>query len=278
MEKRVIDRRLQQMSAEGTEFRTGVDVGVDITRRCSCAPSYDAVVLAGGATAVARPADPGPGADRHLPGDGVPAAGQPGAAGRPRRTRRSRRPGQAGGHHRRRRHRRRLPGHLAPAGRGLGAPVRDPGPAAAGAGRGQPVADLAVDLPDRLGARGGWRAGVRGEHRALPRRRARQRDRRCGRTRWSSSTAGSSRSRAATSSWNATWCCWRWASPGPSAAPLLDGLGRRADRPGHGRPRRRLRHQRRRGVRRRRHGPRAEPDRVGDRRGPLGGGRGRRAG
>ena len=31
MEKRHIDRRLEQMAAEGTEFRAGVNVGVDIT-------------------------------------------------------------------------------------------------------------------------------------------------------------------------------------------------------------------------------------------------------
>ncbi|MGZ6834136.1 MAG: glutamate synthase subunit beta, partial [Mycobacteriaceae bacterium] len=31
MEKRHIDRRIDQMTAEGTEFRTGVNVGVDIT-------------------------------------------------------------------------------------------------------------------------------------------------------------------------------------------------------------------------------------------------------
>ena len=31
MEKRHIDRRLEQMEAEGTQFRAGVNVGVDIT-------------------------------------------------------------------------------------------------------------------------------------------------------------------------------------------------------------------------------------------------------
>ncbi|TDQ48528.1 glutamate synthase subunit beta [Actinorugispora endophytica] len=50
MEKRHIDRRLAQMRAEGTEFRTGVDVGVDITVERLRA-EHDAVVLAGGATA-----------------------------------------------------------------------------------------------------------------------------------------------------------------------------------------------------------------------------------
>ncbi|WP_167096593.1 glutamate synthase subunit beta [Mycobacterium sp. DL592] len=50
MEKRHIDRRLAQMEAEGTTFRPGVNVGVDITVE-QLRAEYDAVVLAGGATA-----------------------------------------------------------------------------------------------------------------------------------------------------------------------------------------------------------------------------------
>ncbi|ETZ58446.1 glutamate synthase, NADH/NADPH, small subunit domain protein [Mycobacterium avium MAV_120709_2344] len=50
MEKRVLDRRLDQMRAEGTEFRAGVNVGVDITAD-QLRADFDAVVLAGGATA-----------------------------------------------------------------------------------------------------------------------------------------------------------------------------------------------------------------------------------
>ncbi|WP_447007635.1 glutamate synthase subunit beta [Saccharothrix isguenensis] len=50
MEKWRLDRRLDQMRAEGTEFRTSVDVGVDVTVE-ELRESYDAVVLAGGATA-----------------------------------------------------------------------------------------------------------------------------------------------------------------------------------------------------------------------------------
>ena len=50
MEKRHLDRRIEQMRAEGTEFRTGADVGgavdIDVLRA-----SVDAVVLACGATA-----------------------------------------------------------------------------------------------------------------------------------------------------------------------------------------------------------------------------------
>jgi glutamate synthase (NADPH/NADH) small chain len=49
MEKRVLDRRLEQMTAEGTEFRTSVDVGVDLTVS-QLRADFDAVVLAGGST------------------------------------------------------------------------------------------------------------------------------------------------------------------------------------------------------------------------------------
>ena len=81
MEKRHIDRRLAQMEAEGTQFRPGVNVGVDITvaqlqaelrRRRACRRC----------DRVARPADHRPRARRDPPGDGVSALGQPGPAGR----------------------------------------------------------------------------------------------------------------------------------------------------------------------------------------------------
>ena len=49
MEKRVIDRRVAQMTAEGTDFRTSVNVGVDISA-AQLRADHDAVVLAGGAT------------------------------------------------------------------------------------------------------------------------------------------------------------------------------------------------------------------------------------
>jgi glutamate synthase (NADPH/NADH) small chain len=49
MEKRHIDRRLVQMQAEGTVFRAGVNVGVDITAD-ELREQFDAIVLAGGAT------------------------------------------------------------------------------------------------------------------------------------------------------------------------------------------------------------------------------------
>ena len=52
MEKRHLDRRLEQMRAEGTEFRCGVRAGTDVTVD-ELRASADAIVLAGGAT-VAR--------------------------------------------------------------------------------------------------------------------------------------------------------------------------------------------------------------------------------
>ena len=50
MEKQRLDRRLDQMKAEGTQFRAGVDVGTDVTAE-QLRADFDAVVLAGGATA-----------------------------------------------------------------------------------------------------------------------------------------------------------------------------------------------------------------------------------
>jgi glutamate synthase (NADPH/NADH) small chain len=50
MEKRILDRRLEQMIGEGTVFKTGVNVGVDLTVE-QLREEFDAVVLAGGATA-----------------------------------------------------------------------------------------------------------------------------------------------------------------------------------------------------------------------------------
>ena len=50
MEKRHLDRRLAQLEAEGVEFRCNVNVGVDVTGD-ELREQFDAIVLAGGATA-----------------------------------------------------------------------------------------------------------------------------------------------------------------------------------------------------------------------------------
>ncbi|MFI0899827.1 glutamate synthase subunit beta [Streptomyces sp. NPDC020983] len=49
MEKRHINRRIEQMRAEGTKFRTGVQIGTDLDA-AKLAKRYDAVVIAAGAT------------------------------------------------------------------------------------------------------------------------------------------------------------------------------------------------------------------------------------
>ena len=81
MEKKHLDRRLDQMRREGTVFRAGVDVGGDLTGPQLLA-RYDAVVLAHGCDRRPRPAGHRSRARWHPPGDGVPAAVQPRLAGR----------------------------------------------------------------------------------------------------------------------------------------------------------------------------------------------------
>jgi glutamate synthase (NADPH/NADH) small chain len=48
MEKHLIDRRVDQMTAEGVDFRTSVEIGVDITVE-ALLDDFDAVVMSGGA-------------------------------------------------------------------------------------------------------------------------------------------------------------------------------------------------------------------------------------
>ena len=58
LEKRHIDRRLEQMAAEGTRFRPGVEIGRDVTW-AQLRARYDAVVVATGATVPRELALPG---------------------------------------------------------------------------------------------------------------------------------------------------------------------------------------------------------------------------
>ena len=164
MEKSVLDRRLAQMEAEGTRFRTGVDVGDEITGQ-QLVDRYDAVVLAIGAT-VARDL-PVPGRELggvHQAMEYLPQANR--AAARPAGARPDPRHRQGRRHHRRRRHRRRLPRHGAPPGRALGDAARDHAAAHRGAAVGPAVADLPDDLPRLERPRGGRRPGLRRRHRA----------------------------------------------------------------------------------------------------------------
>ena len=110
MEKRFLDRRLEQMEAEGVVFRPSTNIGVDVTAQELLA-RFDAICLCGGAT------EP-----RDLPIEGRDLEGvyfamqfltgqnRRGAGDRDRRQRLHLGPRQARRHHRRRRHRRRLPG------------------------------------------------------------------------------------------------------------------------------------------------------------------------
>ncbi|MBO0773747.1 MAG: glutamate synthase subunit beta [Actinobacteria bacterium] len=81
LEKRHLDRRLDQLRAEGTQFRCGVNAGADVTA-AQLRAGHDAIVLAGGAT-VPR-ALPVPGADLagiHQAMEYLPLANQAVAAG-----------------------------------------------------------------------------------------------------------------------------------------------------------------------------------------------------
>ncbi len=110
-----IDRRIEQMAAEGVEFRhqracrrqRPGDAACARSSMPSCSPA-----------APSSPRDlnvPGPRAQGHSLRHGVPAAAEPALRGRPRRSEGSdSRDGQARGHHRRRRHGRGLPRHLPP--------------------------------------------------------------------------------------------------------------------------------------------------------------------
>ena len=81
MEKKHLDRRLDQMRREGTVFRAGVDVGGD-AHRSAAARALRRGRARDGRDRRPRPAGHRPRARRHPPGDGVPAAVQPRLAGR----------------------------------------------------------------------------------------------------------------------------------------------------------------------------------------------------
>ena len=117
MEKRVLDRRLELLEAEGVVFRPGSHVGVDVPA-ADLRRDFDAVLLAGGAGQPRDLAVPGRELDgvhfamdyltqqnRRCEGDVIPDAD---VHHRRRQARRD---------HRRRRHRRRLPRHRASPGR-----------------------------------------------------------------------------------------------------------------------------------------------------------------
>ena len=175
MEKHLIDRRIEQMSIEGVEFRPNVHVGVDVAG-AQAAREFDAIVLTGGAEKPRDLAGAGPRAGRHPLRDGLPAAAE-----QDRRRRRGRRTDprdrQARRRHRRRRHRLRLRRHVEPPGRGVGHAVR----AAAAAARTREQAA---------------RRGRTGRSSCARRRRTRKAASATGRSRPSASRAGTARSRS----------------------------------------------------------------------------------
>ena len=81
MEKRHLDRRLDQMRARGHACSAPASrSAVDLTGRRSCATGTTRCVLAIGATVPRDLPVPGRELGRHPPGDGVPAAVEPGRA------------------------------------------------------------------------------------------------------------------------------------------------------------------------------------------------------
>ena len=169
MEKKHLDRRLDQMRREGTVFRAGVSVGDELTAE-SLRDRYDAVVLAMGATDA-----------RDLPVTGRELGGIHQAMEYlPQSNRASlgeevadqiTADGQGRHHHRRRRHRRRLPRHRHPPGCPLDHAAGDPAGAARGPSGRPAVADVPDDVPGLLGARGGGRPGLLGLDQGVPGRR-----------------------------------------------------------------------------------------------------------
>ena len=75
MEKHLIDRRVEQMRAEGVTFRTSVHVGVNLPAR-ELLEEFDAVVLTGGSEKPRDLAGARARARRRPLRDGVPAAAE----------------------------------------------------------------------------------------------------------------------------------------------------------------------------------------------------------
>ncbi len=240
IEKTVVQRRVEQLLAEGVEIRCGVEVGSDVSvagaaRRLRRGRAGDRLARA------ARPARPRPRARRRALRDGLPLPAQPlgGARARPRADRRpaagaarDHGRGQGRGRDRRRRHRRGLRGQLAARGRALGGParaaVRAPG---APPRRAHAVAAVAAEVPPQLRDGGGHearrgRAGLLGHDHRVRRRRQRRARAACA-SRRPRRSRRSPRCRAPSASCRRSWCCWRWASCTPSRSCSTSSAWRR---------------------------------------------------
>ena len=211
MEKKHLDRRLDQMRREGTVFRAGVSVGDELTAE-SLRDRYDAVVLAMGATDARDLPVPGrelggihqameylPQSNRASLGEEV--ADQITAAGKDVVIIGG---GDTGAD---------CLGTATRQGAALDHAAGDPAGAARGPAGRPAVADVPDDLPGLLGARGGRRARVYSvSTKEFLGDDVRQRVRRCAWSRWSSRTGGSRRSRAPSARSRPSWCSSRWAS------------------------------------------------------------------
>ena len=226
MEKKQLEQRLAQMQAEGTRFRAGVEIGVDITWD-ELRARYDAVVVATGATV---PRDlPIPGRDLlgvHFAMDYLVQQNKVVAGDRVPEQISARR--QARRRPRRRRHRRRLHRHRAPPGGAQRHQPRDRPAAARRAPRPPAVADVADAVRGLERARGGRRADVPRLDRRVPRRTTPARCARSASPRPSTSTAAACRSPAPSARSPPTSCCSRSASPARSSDRLDEQLGCRS--------------------------------------------------
>ena len=170
LEKWVIDRRLDQMRAEGVVFETGVNAGVDVSA-AYLRRSFDAIVLAAGATA-ARDL-PVPGRDLkgvHFAMEFLDAAEPAKRRRRDPRGGSDLRGGEARGGHRRGGHGIGLHRHQPPAGGRLDHPDRAPAEASGGPAPDQPVAHVAGHPADLLLPGGRVRADVERPDEGVPRR------------------------------------------------------------------------------------------------------------
>ena len=204
MEKKQLEARLAQMQAEGTRFRAGVNIGVDLSW-ADLRSRYDAVVVATGATV---PRDlPIPGRDLlgvHFAMDYLVQQNRVGAGDTVAEP--AHRRGQARHRHRRRRHRCGLHRNRAPPGRAERHQPRHRHPAAGGPARAPAVADAPDDLRGVERARGGRRAGVPRLDRRVPRRTRPASCAPCGSPRPSTWTGGACRSRAPSARSPPIWC------------------------------------------------------------------------
>ncbi len=172
MEKHLIDRRIEQMSAEGIEFKPNSHVGQNIPVE-DLRKEFDAILLSGGAEHSRDLKVPGRElkgihfAMEFLPQQNRRVSGEPDDGCAPILA-------QARRHHRWRRHRSGLPGDHAPAKANFGASIRAAAHAAQGTLAAHAVAALAHATARRGCARRGRHSRVERRHDKIHGRRKRQ--------------------------------------------------------------------------------------------------------